>query len=42
MKKPFTTLLMLAASLVSCTACSDSAEAATAAGDDDGPTNGEF
>ena len=42
MKKPFTTLLMLAASLVSCTACSDSAEAATAAGDDDVPTNGEF
>ena len=42
MKKPFTTLLMLAASLVSCTACSESAEAATAAGDDDGPTNGEF
>ena len=33
---------MLAASLVSCTACSDSAEAATAAGDDDGPTNGDF
>lgn len=33
---------MLAASLVSCTACSDSAEAAVTAGDDDGPTNGEF
>ena len=33
---------MLAASLVSCTACSDSAEAATAVGDDDGPTSGEF
>ena len=42
MKKPFTTLLMLAASLVSCTACSESAEAAMVAGDDDGPTNGEF
>ena len=42
MKKPFTTLLMLAASLVSCTACSESAEAATAAGDNDAPTNGEF
>ena len=42
MKKPFTTLLMLAASLVSCTACSDSAEAVTAAGDGDVPTNGEF
>ena len=33
---------MLAASLVSCTACADSAEAATKAGDDDGPTNEEF
>ena len=33
---------MLAASLVSCTACSDSAEAAVRAGEDDGPTNGEF
>ena len=33
---------MLAASLVSCTACSESAEAATAAGDGDVPTNGEF
>ena len=33
---------MLAASLVSCTACSDSAEAAVTAGDDDGLTNGEF
>ena len=33
---------MLAASLVSCTACSESAEAATAAGDNDAPTNGEF
>lgn len=33
---------MLAASLVCCAACSESAEAATAAGDDDGPTNVEF
>lgn len=33
---------MLAVSLVSCTACSESAEAETVAGDDDGPTNGEF
>jgi len=42
MKKPFTTLFMLAVSAVCCAACSDSAEAATTAGDDDGPTNGEF